>query len=98
MRVIYSFVMLSICLSAQESVLKDKSAPEEKNIEKVGVKRALKSNAMLKDLISPYNVNTVNAVLSEGIFYGRLRLNSFLFDWDEEVEDKRHDHYTMKAV
>ena len=95
MRVIYSFIMLSIFLAAQESVLKDKSVPEEKNIEKVRVKRALKSNAMLKDLMSPQNVDTINAVFSEGIFYGRLRLNSFLFDWDEEVEDKRHDHYTM---
>ena len=31
----------------------------------------------------------------EGEFYGRFRLNSFSFDWDEEVEGKRGDHQTL---
>ena len=58
-------------------------------------KRVLKSNSTLKTLILPKDVDTLSAMFTEGVFYGRLRFNSFLFDWDEETEGKRKDHYTM---
>lgn len=61
------------------------------------LKRELKGNATLKELIVPTEVETLGEMFFEGIFYGRLRFNSFVFDWDQEVEGKRKDHYTMGA-
>lgn len=59
------------------------------------VKRKLKGNSTLTELILPSDVDTFSQMFTEGVFYGRLRLNSFLFDWEEEVEGKTKDHYTM---
>ncbi len=59
------------------------------------LKRELKRNFTLKELIVPSEVDTFSQMLSEGIFYGRLRSNNFYFDWDDEVEGKTKDHYTM---
>ena len=58
-------------------------------------KRVLKSDSTLKELVIPLEVESFNKMLTEGIFYGRLRLNSFVFDWDTEVENKRKDHYSI---
>lgn len=43
----------------------------------------------------PKNVEDIADFLSEGILYGRFRLNTFLFKWQEEIEGKRKDHYTI---
>jgi hypothetical protein len=64
------------------------------------VKRELKSNCTLEDLngldelLSPDKVNDIDEMFLEGIFYGRLRLNSFGFNWKDEIEDKTKDHHT----
>ena len=58
-------------------------------------KRQLNSNSTLTYLEVPKEVDSFADILSEGEFYGRFRLNSFSFDWDEEVEGKRGDHETM---
>ena len=42
----------------------------------------------------PSDVRNFSEVLQKGVFYGRLRLNSFIFKWDEE-SSKRKDHYTL---
>lgn len=59
------------------------------------VKRELKNNSTLTEFILPSNVDTLKQLFTEGIFYGRIRWNTFLFDWDEEKEGSRRDHYTM---
>lgn len=79
MKLIYLFLTFSLLIYAQEET----------------VKRKLRSNSTLKELIIPYEVESFNQMFTEGVLYGRLRFNSFLFDWDTEVENKRKDHYTM---
>ena len=59
------------------------------------VKQELKSNSTLKEMLTPIEVETLGEFLSEGIFYGRLRSNNFYFDWEDEVEGKTKDHYSM---
>jgi hypothetical protein len=59
------------------------------------VKRKLNSNSTLTYVEVPKEVEHLSEVLSEGEFYGRFRLNSFFFDWDEEVEGKTRDHQTL---
>ena len=58
-------------------------------------KRTLKGNSTEVYNFLPPEVDSLNDMFGEGEFYGRLRLNSFLFDWEEEVEGKTKDHYTM---
>lgn len=59
------------------------------------VKRTLNSNSTLTYLEVPKEVERLSEVLSEGEFYARFRLNSFSFDWDDEVEGKTRDHQTL---
>lgn len=59
------------------------------------IKQQLKPNSTVVDLVVPSHVESLSEVLSEGIFYGRLRSNNFYFNWDDEVEGKTKDHYTM---
>ncbi len=58
-------------------------------------KRKLNNNSTVTYLEVPKEVDSFADVLSEGEFYGRFRLNTFSFDWDEEVDGKRGDHETM---
>jgi len=59
------------------------------------LKQRLNPNSTVVDLALAPKVERLSSMLSEGIFYGRLRSNNFYFDWDEEVEGKQKDHYTM---
>lgn len=59
------------------------------------VKRVLNNNSTLEDVVIPCKVESLSEIFSEGIFYGRLRFNTFIFDWDTEVENKTKDHYTI---
>jgi hypothetical protein len=59
------------------------------------LKRKLNNNSTVTFLEVPKEVDTLSAFLSEGELYGRFRLNSFSFDWDEEVEGKTGDHQTI---
>jgi len=45
--------------------------------------------------ILPTDVDTVSEIFTKGEFYGRLRFNSFVFNWDEEIEKVSKDHYTI---
>jgi hypothetical protein len=59
-------------------------------------KRTILSSMKESYLQLPKEVDTINELFSEGIFYGRLRFNSFGFRWGEErsIADKvlRKDH------
>jgi hypothetical protein len=59
------------------------------------VKRLLNSNSTVTVLDVPKEVESLSEVLTEGKLYGRFRLNSFSFDWDDEVGDKTRDHQTL---
>ena len=58
-------------------------------------KRSLKSNMNLKYNILPGEVSSFSDMFEKGIVYGRLRLNSFYWDWDNEKEEKRKDNYAL---
>ena len=48
-------------------------------------KQALKSNYQLVYNETPGSVDSFGAMFTEGVFYGRLRWNSFYYDWEEET-------------
>ncbi|WP_309498868.1 hypothetical protein [Sulfurovum sp.] len=50
-------------------------------------KRQLKENMTLVYNTLPGSVDNIGDMFSEGIFYGRLRSNSFYWDWDSEALD-----------
>ena len=41
---------------------------------------------------TPPEVNTIGEMFTQGIFYGRLRFNSFAYKWDTEIDKVRKDH------
>ena len=45
----------------------------------------------------PGEAESIAEMFSEGIFYGRLRFNSFGLQWENEIEDERED-YAIGAV
>lgn len=58
-------------------------------------KRTLKGNSTEVYNVLPPEVDNLSDMFTSAVFYGRLRFNSFVFDWDEEIEGIRKDHYTM---
>ncbi len=55
-------------------------------------KRTLKANYELNYLQTPGSVDSFAALLSEGMFYGRLRSNNFYFRWEDE-DPTRNTHF-----
>ena len=55
------------------------------------IKQKIKCNMTLQYMILPEEVDTFKEFLSQGIFYGRLRLNYFNFD----TKSKGVDHYAL---
>ncbi len=60
-------------------------------------KHSLKSNMLHMYDDDPVEVDNITDMFTEGIFYGRLRFNSFGFKWKDEVETEegvklREDH------
>jgi hypothetical protein len=55
----------------------------------------LHNNSTVSYGVMPKEVESLSEVLNQGLFYTRLRLNSFSFDWDKEVEGKTRDHETI---
>jgi hypothetical protein len=53
-------------------------------------KQTLKSNMQVVYNQTPTEVENIAEMFSEGIFYGRLRANSFFFDWEDENNGKDH--------
>ena len=52
-------------------------------------KVTLNGNMSLKYTKLPSSVDSFSKVFSEGIFYGRLRSNSFIWDWNEKDTDNK---------
>lgn len=49
-------------------------------------KRSLKGNMVVEYNVLPGEVDTIRDMFAEGIFYGRIRSNTFYWDWDTETE------------
>jgi len=77
MKIILVALFLSVSISQAESI-------------QPILKQKLKCNMTIKYKTKPKKVNTFNEFLEEGIFYGRVRFNNFLFDAKTEKDE---DHY-----
>jgi len=56
-------------------------------------KRQLNGNMTLKYNVLPGKAETITEMFTKGVFYGRLRSNTFYWDWKDEKEGKRKDNY-----
>ncbi|MEA2098518.1 MAG: OprD family outer membrane porin [Campylobacterota bacterium] len=61
---------LSLVSSAQATLKSDKVT--------------LKGNMVVKYTKLPSSVTNINNIFSDGVFYGRLRTNSFMWDWNDD--------------
>ena len=55
------------------------------SIEEDTPKRVTKGNMSIKYNVLPKEVDSASKLFSEGVFYGRLRSNSFYWDWENET-------------
>ena len=55
----------------------------------------LNNNMTLKYTKTPKSVDTLSEMFKEGMFYGRLRLNTFYWDWKNEYPNKTKDNKAM---
>ncbi len=58
-------------------------------------KRILKSNYILKYNILPPKADSLSEFFKKGVFYARIRSNSFIWDWDKEKKNKRKDNWAV---
>ena len=58
-------------------------------------KRVLKGNMTLKYNVLPRSAKTLEEIFTKGKFYGRLRVNTFKFDWDKEYPNKTKDNWAV---
>ena len=56
-------------------------------------KRDMKNNMILVYKQTPKAVNTFTEMFTEGVLYGRLRSNTFYWDWDTENPAKTQDNF-----
>lgn len=70
-------------------------APLIANDTEMHLKHILRPNSQVNYLLLPAQVDTLSEMISEGVWYGRLRTNIFFFNWEDEIPGKRKDHYTM---
>lgn len=61
----------------------------------VSDKVTLNDNMTLKYSKIPKRVDTLGRMFTEGMFYGRLRLNTFYWDWKNEYPNKTKDNKAM---
>ena len=71
--------LLKLSLVAAAACLLTTSA----NAEDTKPKRELKNNMMVVTNVTPPTANSFTEAFSEGVFYGRLRTNSFVWDWKD---------------
>ncbi len=58
-------------------------------------KRVLKGNMTLKYKVLPGKAETLQEMFTQGKWYGRIRLNTFKWDWDKEYAGKTKDNWAM---
>lgn len=62
-------------------------AHENMRIDEPLIKQKLKSNRIIQYVKSPQKVEQLSKVLTDGIFYGRIRINEFIYDADSKIDD-----------
>ena len=65
---------------------------DDDDVESVEIKHSLQPNMEHFYDISPKDVDSITQMFGEGMYYGRLRFNSFGFKWGDEDEDTQKDH------
>ncbi|CAA6822599.1 MAG: Unknown protein [uncultured Sulfurovum sp.] len=80
MKLLLSFTLLLFGTSFSHAKTEIPKIAQKKNIKKVVSKQSIQCNMMIKYKKRPPKVDDFTKVLSEGIFYGRVRNNNFLFD------------------
>lgn len=58
-------------------------------------KRTLKGNMTLKYNVLPGEASSLKEMFTKGQFYGRIRLNTFKWDWDKEYPNKTKDNWAV---
>ncbi|MRI59404.1 MAG: hypothetical protein C6H99_07855 [Epsilonproteobacteria bacterium] len=58
-------------------------------------KRELRGNMTLKYNVLPGEANSLQEMFTKGEWYGRLRFNSFLWDWEVEYPGKTKDNWAI---
>ncbi len=61
-------------------------------LEASGEKRSLKRDMTLEYHLLPGEVNSLEEMFSQGVWYGRFRVNSFRWDWKD---DKKKDNWAI---
>ena len=56
----------------------------------------MKSNSQINYFKSPLETDSISGMFKDGMFYGRLRSNSFYFWWNEE--DSAHDIHLFTGL
>jgi len=78
-------------LTSVGSVMTQSSSANTK-VKKVKEKVTLKGNMVVKFNILPSSVDNISDIFSEGMIYGRLRSNNFMWDWND---DSKFDNKAM---
>ncbi|MDD3060537.1 MAG: hypothetical protein PHW94_06320, partial [Sulfurimonas sp.] len=58
-------------------------------------KRELKNNMVEVYNILPPSTDSFTEVFTEGMLYGRLRMNSFVWDWSKDNNSENKDNYAF---
>ena len=60
-----------------------------------GPKRTVKGNMTVDYKQLPGEASSFTEMFTQGMFYGRLRANTFYYDWDDEVSGKARDNWAV---
>ena len=58
-------------------------------------KAKLAGNRKVTYVVQPGQADSLEDFLSKGVWYGRLRQNTFAYQWDQEADGKRKDNYAQ---
>ena len=64
----------------------------KKEVQSSKPKRQMRGNMTLKYNILPGSADSFSKIFTKGVFYGRLRSNTFYWDWSDEKPGKRKDN------
>jgi len=82
--IVTAALLMSNTLMAGGEIL---TPPKEIKVNKV--KRQLKGNMTLKYNVLPKSANNIAEMFSQGVFYGRLRSNTFYWGWKNDNKSKK---------
>ena len=78
-------------------LLPPKKVEKTKEVKKTKLKpkRSIKGNMNLTYNTLPGVASSLNEMFENGVYYGRLRSNTFLWDWGKEIAGKQKDNKNM---